>query len=416
MSRINHYDPDAASAGGVPWASWRDTDGDVWQIEYGPDRVVLHRGEEVVELPRSSWSRDILVAQYDDEVVVRIETFDRAIGFHVPLQTAKPLMDFLSAGGAMPTPQVAPAYEEEADRPLLWPKVSPLAVYAVICAAVSFIPWIGILPALVSLGLLIQHHQTVRKTRAWSHSRALCTLASVLLVLGVSVSILAIITPRVVSAARHAGGGHGQPVLRMGSEVGSDALAQANVEAGGLLDGSILAQSRFDGVDWGLVAAGLIVVLFSLTIHEAGHAISAWWLGDDLAKRMGRVTLSPMAHIDPIGTVILPILLWSQLGMFFGWAKPVPVMLDHLENRRRAHSLVSLAGAWFESVDRGGFDDVVDGHWLHRPVDRSQRDHHGLRNPVWHVRGIGLLAGAGVWSACDRAFAELLHQHHSRLF
>jgi Zn-dependent protease len=64
----------------------------------------------------------------------------------------------------------------------------------------------------------------------------------------------------------------------------------------------------------------LIPLLLSLTVHEFFHAWTAWRLGDDTAARMGRLTLNPIAHIDPIGTLILPL-----LGIPFGWAKPVPV-------------------------------------------------------------------------------------------
>ena len=63
-----------------------------------------------------------------------------------------------------------------------------------------------------------------------------------------------------------------------------------------------------------------IPVLLSLTVHEFAHAWSAYRLGDDTAARMGRLTLNPLSHIDPIGTLLLPL-----LGVPFGWAKPVPV-------------------------------------------------------------------------------------------
>jgi Zn-dependent protease len=63
-----------------------------------------------------------------------------------------------------------------------------------------------------------------------------------------------------------------------------------------------------------------IVLLLSLSVHEWAHAWSAWRLGDDTASRAGRMTLNPLAHIDPVGTVLLPL-----LGVPFGWAKPVPV-------------------------------------------------------------------------------------------
>ena len=63
-----------------------------------------------------------------------------------------------------------------------------------------------------------------------------------------------------------------------------------------------------------------VPLLLSLSVHEWAHAWSAWRLGDDTAARMGRMTLNPLAHIDPVGTVLLPL-----MGVPFGWAKPVPV-------------------------------------------------------------------------------------------
>lgn len=67
-------------------------------------------------------------------------------------------------------------------------------------------------------------------------------------------------------------------------------------------------------------AANFIPVLLSLTVHEWAHAWSAWKLGDDTARLQGRVSLNPLDHIDPVGTLLLPL-----LGVPFGWAKPVPV-------------------------------------------------------------------------------------------
>lgn len=70
----------------------------------------------------------------------------------------------------------------------------------------------------------------------------------------------------------------------------------------------------------GLHALFIIPTLLSLSVHEWAHAMSAWQLGDDTASMQGRLTLDPMAHVDPIGTILLPL-----LGIPFGWAKPVPV-------------------------------------------------------------------------------------------
>lgn len=69
-----------------------------------------------------------------------------------------------------------------------------------------------------------------------------------------------------------------------------------------------------------------VPMLLSLTVHEASHALSAWYLGDDTARRQGRLSLNPLVHVDLFGTVILPLMLvLSNTGFFFGWAKPVPV-------------------------------------------------------------------------------------------
>jgi Zn-dependent protease len=86
----------------------------------------------------------------------------------------------------------------------------------------------------------------------------------------------------------------------------------------------------------------LIVLLPSLTVHEFFHAWTAWRLGDDTAARMGRLTLNPIPHIDPIGTLILPL-----LGVPIGWAKPVPVNPANFRRGVRMSTgdlLVSIAG------------------------------------------------------------------------
>lgn len=92
---------------------------------------------------------------------------------------------------------------------------------------------------------------------------------------------------------------------------------------------------------------GLIVLL---TFHEYGHAWMAWKCGDDTARSQGRCSLNPLVHIDPIGTVVLPLLmifLSPSVGRFLvGWAKPVPVNPFNLRNPRGDDILVSLAGPW----------------------------------------------------------------------
>lgn len=92
------------------------------------------------------------------------------------------------------------------------------------------------------------------------------------------------------------------------------------------------------------IAIWALPVIFGVTLHEAAHGYVAHKLGDDTAYLMGRITLNPIKHIDPIGTVVLPLLLLATTGFVFGWAKPVPVNMYRLRKPRRDMALVGLAG------------------------------------------------------------------------
>jgi Zn-dependent protease len=87
-----------------------------------------------------------------------------------------------------------------------------------------------------------------------------------------------------------------------------------------------------------------IPVLFAITLHEVAHGWTARYFGDRTAELLGRLSLNPLRHIDPIGTVLVPGLLLAVGGPLFGWAKPVPVATSQLRNPRRATILVALAG------------------------------------------------------------------------
>ena len=87
-------------------------------------------------------------------------------------------------------------------------------------------------------------------------------------------------------------------------------------------------------------------VLFAITVHEAAHGYAARYFGDPTAAMLGRITLNPLKHIDPIGTILMPLLLYfSTSGAFlFGYAKPVPVNFGQLRNPKRDMIWVALAG------------------------------------------------------------------------
>jgi Zn-dependent protease len=89
---------------------------------------------------------------------------------------------------------------------------------------------------------------------------------------------------------------------------------------------------------------GYFVLLFAITIHESAHGWAALKMGDPTASNLGRISLNPLHHIDPIGTVLLPIIMMLTGIPFFGWAKPVPVNPLNLRNQRRDNLLISAAG------------------------------------------------------------------------
>lgn len=98
------------------------------------------------------------------------------------------------------------------------------------------------------------------------------------------------------------------------------------------------------------IAVYTLPVLFAITVHEAAHGYVARRLGDDTAWQLGRVTLNPLKHIDPVGTVLMPVLMYFATAgmpggpMLFGFAKPVPVRFGNLRNPKRDMVWVALAG------------------------------------------------------------------------
>ncbi len=93
------------------------------------------------------------------------------------------------------------------------------------------------------------------------------------------------------------------------------------------------------------VLASVIALLVAMVLHEVAHGYVAYWLGDNTARLQGRLTLNPLRHMDPMGSVILPgLLLMTGSGILFGWAKPVPVDLRNLPKPKQDMVLVAFAG------------------------------------------------------------------------
>jgi Zn-dependent protease len=96
--------------------------------------------------------------------------------------------------------------------------------------------------------------------------------------------------------------------------------------------------------DFVSIAIQIAIVLVSLSVHEAAHAWTADKLGDPTARFLGRVSLNPVVHIDPIGTILLPLLAAVSGLPIIGWAKPVPVNINRLRHHRRDFMIVAAAG------------------------------------------------------------------------
>ena len=88
----------------------------------------------------------------------------------------------------------------------------------------------------------------------------------------------------------------------------------------------------------------VIPILFAIVLHEVAHGWTAYKLGDRTAMMLGRLSLNPIKHIDPVGTILVPIVLYFTVGFVFGWAKPVPIDWRNLRNPKRDTALVAIAG------------------------------------------------------------------------
>src|SRR3954462_15203156 len=93
-----------------------------------------------------------------------------------------------------------------------------------------------------------------------------------------------------------------------------------------------------------LILLTIIILIFSVILHEVAHGYMADFLGDPTARLAGRLTLNPLKHIDPLGSIIMPLMTYFLGGFTFGWAKPVPYNPHNIVNRRRGEFLIALAG------------------------------------------------------------------------
>lgn len=301
---------------------WSDGQGRSWQIEADPERVILKHAEDRVELPQSKWNTAISFAPTSTRVVIHFDTGQQEIGFLVPIEEAKVLFVAMKQPGTLEPPADPSAElsseEQGSSQPStrkrfnpLWPKMTAMPIVAISLASVSFLPLAGFLFGAVAIALALRIRLHTANNATNMHMRVVASISIYVAIVGLVISALS-----------------------------TYAMYYRPVETPPL-DPEMLRTLDWS---WGAQIAAIVMVIMALSLHEAAHAITAWWCGDDYAKSLGRVTLSPMSHIDPFGTIILPIILMYNGLPVFGYARPVPVQLGSVPKYRKAHILISAAG------------------------------------------------------------------------
>jgi Zn-dependent protease len=212
---------------------------------------------------------------------------------------------------AHPSPEPGPSPYDYHRTPLTTAPSRP-AVIAVLLSLVGLLPLYGVPFALAGVGLaLYNRYRSDSRQPDWDP-----VLETLSLVFG-CLSALALVL-------------YALAVRQPAAAAGVDAILRSP---------NPILNSRIAGV-----GVGLVVLLVSVSFHEASHALVAYWNGDSTAAHLGRITLNPVPHIDPFGSVILPLLLVMTTGAYFAYAKPVPVNPNRYRNLRVGYITVSFSG------------------------------------------------------------------------
>lgn len=367
---------------------WRDALGAAWVIELDAARIRLGGEKDSFEIPRDRWPLDVSVAPVKEGYVARFCGPQGDVGFLVGAEGAA-LVGLLGQVVTAAPRDVAFAEAPPDDRPVLFPKMNRAAVLALLLAGPAFIPVYGLAFALASLAMLLLSRRSVRPSRDFSHVRkmrrfTLIWIAFNLLVWGITTF---------KSSDRE------RPRLRR-----ADITQRQSPDS---LSAAQPRPTRSEPPMMVYVVAAIVVVLLSLSVHECAHAITALWNGDDYARSLGRVTLNPLAHIDPFGTVILPAILFFTTGMTFGYARPVPVMPSRMMYHRISDIFVSAAGPvsnlLIACAGMGAYLLIGRVIWLVWP--EAMIWDYRLLSPWVEAAGI---PGAAVWTAALRMLSILV--------
>ena len=259
--------------------------GKEWTIQASPLLLKISSGAEYYEVTREQWASAIRFSPTGGNVIVHIDLGNCEIGFMVSTEEARFLFSNMAPAGSedrgaavikpvRSVPRARPAAAAASVRSPLWPKMTALPILALSFSVLSFFPYVGLLFGFTALILAVMAMRRSRENAAYVHIRIMAKVSIAIAICGLVICALGMYT------------------------ISSPAATEV-----------VIGKANAAGWNPGGIAAAIIMVLLALSFHEAAHAISALWCGDDYARSLGRVTLNPLAHMDPFGTFLLPMML-----------------------------------------------------------------------------------------------------------
>ncbi len=288
---------------------WTDSRGQPWELEPTCEAVKLTGPEDHTILQKDEWDSKIAYNEAGGRIVFRFDIDNTQVGFMVSREEAAALLEQMGWTNER-AQESAQRLRAPTSGSHSWPTVTAWSIWGLFAAALAFLPVIGMAFTILAVACIVMSRAKARSDARLVHTSTLVTATAVIAALATTAHVFSLVT--LWKAAAPAIGSSAVP---MQSE-----LTIAN---------KVIA---------------VIIVLLSLSVHEAAHAVVAWWCGDEGPRQRGRVTLNPLAHIDPVGTILVPAFLAYAGGPVFGWARPVMVSLHGVPNPRRANLLISAAG------------------------------------------------------------------------
>jgi len=288
---------------------WVDSRRQPWTLQPTCEALKLTGPDDDTILPKDEWDSKITYNEAGGRIVFRFDIGNAQVGFMVDREEAAGLLRLLEWTNerAQASTERLRAHTSRSHR---WPTVTAWSIWGLFAAALAFLPIVGMAFTFVALACIVVARGKARSDARLVHTSTIVAATVVIAVLATTAHIFSLVT--LWKAAAPGAPGYGVPI-QTGLTIANKVIA-------------------------------VIIVLLSLSVHEAAHAVAAWWCGDEGPRQRGRVTLNPLAHIDPVGTILVPVFL-AYLGQpVFGWAKPVMVSLHGVPNPRRANLLISAAG------------------------------------------------------------------------